>query len=166
MKIQKTKPEKGFSLIELLVVLAIIAILSVAALSGLRMLGGWQVKQCTRQINAALGEAQLNTMSKKDTRLTISRDTKGNYEMWLTDQEKIAIADEKISIYYVTEELDTECLITEDNPLEISFERSSGAYQPIQSLPAVYVKQIVIRLGDKKASTIRLVRDTGRHYIE
>lgn len=158
---------RGFSLIELLVVIVVLAILSVGAVSGIGMISGWKIKECTQKLDSAIGETQMNAMSKEACSLLISKDGDGNYYMEMTGMQPEKIADDSFSITYISSENPGEQPISESG-LEISFDRSSGAYQPIDRTyegDDVYCRKIMIRRGNR-TKTIRLIKDTGRHYIE
>lgn len=162
----KTK-NGGFSLIELLVVIAVLAIISVGAISGISMISGWKIKECTEKLSSAIGETQMNAMSKEACSLLISMDGNGNYYMEMTGMQPEEIADGAFSITYVSSENPGEQSIPEGG-LKLSFDRSSGACQPIDRTPEgdyIYCRKIIIRRGSR-TKTIRLVKDTGRHYIE
>lgn len=161
-----SKKNSGFSLIELVVVIAIIAILSGMAISGIGMISGWKQKQCVKQLDAAIGETQMQAMSKGKAELVISRDSNENYWMQMTGGENIQISDAKISIYYIDDVTEEEQLLCDK--LTISFDSVSGALLPMAETneDIYYCKKIVIRAGETRQTKIRFVKDTGRHYIE
>lgn len=167
---------QGYSLVELIVVITMVAIFSISAVYGIGMIGGWEMKKCVKQLDGAISETKMNAMSKGACELTITRDSDGNYDMQMVvgigekkhTLQKQRIADKRISIYYVAEDAATEYLITESNPLTISFDAGSGAYKPIKSteVSGTYGKKLIVKMGTKHVTTIRLIKDTGRHKIE
>lgn len=182
MKNKAEHRNQGYSLVELIVVIAILAVVSAGAVYGIGMLSGWEMKQCVRQLDSAIGETKMNAMSKGEGRLEISRDSAGNYYMEMITVKrdkadpktaedlrlgKAKIAGKNLQIYYVGDDAPEEQLITETNVIAISFDPGSGAFKPMQESPStVYCRKLIVRRGTAREKTITLVKDTGRHYIE
>lgn len=186
--------DQGFSLVELLVVLAIMAVLATAAVTGIGMLGGARMNQCVEKMDSALNEARVNTMSRGSGSFLLSRDEAGDYYVQTGTGEEQKVAERGISIFYVDSASTLEHPITLDAPLEIHYAAGTGAFLPLpeetenpsgeaETLPSgegtlpdgaesisdeaeIYCERIIVRMDERHSASIRLVRDTGRHYVE
>lgn len=187
MKEKRGKGNQGFSLVELLVVLAIMAVLATAAVTGIGMLSGARMSQCVKKLDSALSEARVATMSKGSGSFLLFRDEKGNYYVQIGTGEMQKVAEDTVAISYVDSGSALEHPITKDGPLEIRYAAGSGAFLPLsngtspfpeeeESAPGeeermsggneIYCEQIIVKTGERHRAAIRLVRDTGRHYVE
>ena len=174
MKNRKEWKNQGYSLVELIVVIAILAIISSATVYGIVSVSGWEMKSCTKKLDAALEETKMNAMSKGACELEISVDASGNYDVQMKvgvgarakTMQKQRIANSKVSIYYVGDDAVTEHLISAANSLKISFDSGSGAFKPIAASPTVYCRKIIIKMGTGHVKTIKMVKDTGKHYVD
>lgn len=170
---------KGFSLIEAVVVIAILAVLATGVVVGIGQLAGWRVTDCASDIDSAMKNTRINAMSKSSAYLEISYDAAGNYYLQEKGEDREKIASGNISIIYTTNR-GTELDITEESPLIISYNRSSGAFAPVISQVEedgsfifmthadgnyVYCSKITITNGTK-TKTITLIKDTGKHILE
>lgn len=182
------RQDRGFSMVELIVVTAIMAVLSVAAVSGIGMVSGWKLNQSVKRLESALDETKINAMSREACILEISKDAAGDYYIKMTGAEDEKLADDRISISYLRDDAAVEYPLEESQPLRLSYQRSSGAFSPLiltwqvdESASAgkrytysyqttgsggnySYCSGIIVRMGTRE-TVIRLVKDTGRHYI-
>lgn len=159
------KQNEGFSLVELIVVIAILAVLGAGAVMGVGMLGGWQIKECVSLLDGGLNETRTEALSKQMAYLTISCDENGSYYMEVTGKPREKLAGDKITITYTTDAGEGETAITTEQPLSLSYDRSSGAFLPIKDTD-VYCTTICVRIGEEKCTSIKLVKSTGKHIIE
>lgn len=173
---------QGYTIVELVVVIAVIAVLAFGAVMGAGTLGGYRVRQCVDYIDGALNETLVNAMSREACALTISREADGSCYLQMTGRQKEKIADKGISISYGKSGSAGKTELSSGEQLILSYKRSSGAFQPIietidektgayKFLPAgdgsyVYCTEITVNMGSRTGSTIRLSRETGKHYIE
>lgn len=176
------KQNQGYTLIELIVVIAVIAVLAFGTVMGSGMLGGYRVQKCVDDIDGALNETLVNAMSREACTLTLSRDAEGRCYLQMTGRQKEKIADKSITISYGKSGFTGKTKLSFTEPLILSYERSSGAFLPIITnirnaesgyyiyLTAggtdVYCTDITVSMGARTSSTIRLTRETGKHYIE
>lgn len=159
------KKNEGFSLVELIVVIAILAVLGAGAVMGVGMLGGWQVKECVSLLDGGLNETRTEALSKQTAYLTISCDENGSYYMEVTGKPKEKLAGDKITITYTTDAGDEETAITAEQPLSLSYDRSSGAFLPMKDTD-VYCTAICVRMGEERSVSIKLIKSTGKHIVE
>lgn len=176
------KQNQGYTLIELIVVIAVIAVLAFGTVMGSGMLGGYRVQKCVDDIDGALNETLVNAMSREACTLTLSRDADGSY-LQMTGRQKEKIADKSITISYGKSGFAGKTKLSFGESLILSYERSSGAFLPIITniknektgdyvyLPAgdgtnAYCTDITVSMGARSSSTIRLTKETGKHYIE
>jgi len=69
---------KGFSLIELIIVIAILGIVAVGSVIGFGMVNGRPADQCARSLRMALTNHRLSTMGKDSAFLEIYRQSDGS----------------------------------------------------------------------------------------
>lgn len=175
------KKNKGFSLVELIVVIAIMAVLAAAVAIALANQPGWKVKNTTDALRTAIGVTKTEAMSKHRASLTITREADGYY-IQITGKDKERLENSKsIRIFYGVNggEADTE--LTAGYQLEFSFDRSSGAFTPIitgkdaegnyvyrsqtegGTSVMAYCTGIKVQCSNKSRELV-LVKDTGKYY--
>lgn len=178
------KDNKGYSLLELIVVLAIIGIFIVSAISGLGYIFGTAVRSCANDVKSAVGSTRINTMGKYETVLNLYQGTDGFYRQeWYKEVDTITgtetwISDEpyKIGKSYLSMEYTTKTGTTgtiDANGIWIGFDRSSGKERDVDSaqpLPPgkVGVAEIFSKVTVDGALTIDIiiVPATGKVYID
>lgn len=173
------KDNKGFSLIEVIIVIIITVILTTGAVYSLSLIKLADVHQCANTIDDALSKLKLDTMSKADRYHYlvlewngakdgfylhgISSDVPLDDTNWSTATSILTykkIAGSDITIAY------TDCSdgtnlrqLDDDNPcILIRVAPGSGAYQSPW-------KQIVIT-GESEELAIHMITKTGKHFIK
>lgn len=143
------KNNKGFSLVELIVVIAILTVITSASAVGLGYLYKTNVKSSVKKFNNALIKTQSYTTTKsaggKDIGLRITLENEGYCVEYkgVSTLKKEVIASKKIKIRYK----DSAGNVLQDGttPMEIYFDRSTGGLLPYQedsSGNKTYVKTI------------------------
>lgn len=166
--------QKGFSLIEIIVVFAIMAIIGAGALVSFSLVTGQNVKSCAKKIDTYLGQTRMNAMSRHNTVLYLMVEDDGVYAQMYKSQdnsntmvaeERVKIAKEGTRVRYrpSTAGATLVDLTPGGVRLEISFDRSSGAFKPLPD--DTYCTEIIIGDGTNEAR-IAMVPLTGKYYIE
>lgn len=160
---------KGFSLIELIVVLAIISILTGTAVFGIQSLANRQVIRCIDNIESYLGKTKVSALAKNNkSYIEIYHTDEGCFvDSYVSDElentEKIGNSDLEVS-YYKSGGVKT--VLTGSERLKISFKRDSGALTPLEGeAGTVYCEKIEVAKGTIKRAVI-LIEATGKFYAE
>ena len=156
---------KGFSLVELLIVIGIIAIVCSATFFGFGYLSMADCNKCANRINSGLSTVKSKTMAevdqvnmfvyrydddyyiKYDKADTITKDS---------DAEKIGNGQIAITIHSASGA--TTVLQNGSDPVKVSISRKDGSYKEGPQL-------FEVSAGDLKKS-VYLVTDTGKHFVE
>lgn len=164
------KNERGFSLIELIVVIAILSIISVGVVSAFLSLNGWGVTQTISDIEGSLKETKILAMSKSNATLTLSRENDVFYIM-VTGEQKKKIGSVPIQITYTTtataDTASQNVVLVNGKSITLGFNRGSGAFLPIatDASGSIYCSDITVARGSKEKN-MKLIYVTGKHYIE
>jgi prepilin-type N-terminal cleavage/methylation domain len=169
---------KGFSLVELIVIIAIVAVSAGATTISMSSLYSFHVKQCAYDIDALLSKCKVGVMSKEgNVYLRLYNGTDGIYCEYY--EAGIAVANEKIakdtvSISYISSNGDTINTIGTGG-LYISFDRTTGSLLTLGEAATLggatvgdegyYSTAIIVESGEKNV-TVRIVPTTGKHFIE
>lgn len=162
------KNHKGFSLVEMIVILAIMAIVTAGAGAMIYNYKSWNVSKCMQEIDVGLAEAKVDCMSKVSGGLLLSRGSDGCYYMKISSGEEEKISDEEVRIYYSDSDGHSDIEITDTKTLFISYNRATGAFEPIDTNAAgtsVYCKEIKITRAGRTV-VITLEKTTGKHYLD
>ena len=169
--------EKGFSLVEVVVVLAIMVILSAGIMLIVPQMSGQQLRQGVRAIDTGLANTKTTVMAKGTGFFQLVKDADGGYSAVSPNGTEKSLGSRKtLTVTYTTSD-NAVHTITEAEPLIISYDKSSGAFQErIKSLKADgktvdvydtgnYVRKITVSLqGQEKA--ILLYPKTGKHEMQ
>jgi len=172
------KDNRGFSLVEMVIVVAIIAVLSSATIAGLGYIWGTNVRSCANELKTAIGKTQITTMGKTETTLHIYKDaTSGDYykQEYIVNGLSAAPSSEDpqkigsglVDVQFRTFPSGTLISLSGGNSLDIQFDRSSGAQKKMTAGAGAgeYCDQIIVSFGSRKANVV-LVPATGKVYID
>lgn len=177
-KVNMFNKNKGFSLIELIVVIAIMAILTTAAAMSIASIFGVAVKQCARDIKSSINDTRVSTMGKDQVILTIKKgNSDGSSEAYycITTEkdgfgkettEESRVGRSNLDITYVLADASgntSEQTLDATHPITIEFNRGSGSLK--LGSDGKYCTQIKI----KKNSTekiLKLYPETGKVSME
>ncbi len=157
------KNNKGYTLVEIIIVVAIIAILAVAAFTTLALVYRSNASGAANEFASILASAKVATTSgKNDVALTLTRNpTTENYVATLTSNGNVlnteVISDGPILISY-TDGSVTDKAIDTSTTLTITFDKDTGAFTSPVGLSSVDFK------GGGKLYSLRTVFQTG--YVE
>lgn len=158
---------RGFSLVELVVVMAIIVIIGGAAFTGLKLLTSRPVDECAKKLQIALEGNRNTTMGKYSSSLVFTEDANG---VWLEEfinsvsQGKTQIGQSGVNVKYTTQENGAGTISTYDlstSPIQISFNRANGSLNH-QGDNKTYVTSFIVSRGDARTLTVTIDRLTGR----
>jgi prepilin-type N-terminal cleavage/methylation domain-containing protein len=173
------KDNKGFTLVELIIVIAIAAIMTIGVYASMNILVLADTKSCSKVIDVTLNQLRLETMSKGNVKHymviewnnikscyylnVVTSDIPLNEINWNTQADTVknkVIADKDLIISYTDQPDGTNIrLIDASNPyILIQFTPSSGAFESVW-------KQIIVT-SKVDTATINMVTKTGKHYVD
>lgn len=140
---QKLKKNKGFTLVEMIVVVSIFAILLGILIPSLNSILGFRVQRATNSIAAALDQTKIEASGRLVGAMKLEKRSDGYYISYILDRGKIdgkdkikvnqneqKIAPAKTSITYYTNNSGEGNPITESG-IVLTYDRASGAFLPL-----------------------------------
>lgn len=183
------KNDKGYSLIELIVVISIMAVVMGFVSMGLRSIFSLDAKECAYDLNACLKETKTDALSKDFQELRLYKNAAGevyadfvvyhyqedasNPGYFAPDlaselKKSVLIGKQSVAVkFYFTDGTDV-LLEPATNSVTLGFDRSSGAFtfakiDDVQS--TTYCNLIEVSRGSKIYSII-LSPATGKHSVD
>lgn len=158
---------RGYSLIELVIVLAIIAIIMSTVFYSIILIFSANAKSCANNIQRSIGECKVTTMGKADAYMELYRDDTGVYTQMhvtesdgtVTDEEPQKVGSNRVTVGYVQGGTETE--LTPGASIEICFDRSNGGFKA--GAGGLY-DEIYVRGGSKNYS-ITMTALTGKSEV-
>lgn len=149
---------KGFTLVELIVVMAIIAIFTAIVGLSISTLNSAKAERCAASVNSLISKCRADSLGRTGSSyLTISLDDKGNIVCEHSDGANVstdAFPASGVSVLFTTT---STYALTTANSLTLSFDRSTGA----QNSPSY----TAITFTSGRTYTITLVPSTGYHKL-
>lgn len=158
----KKLDNRGFSLVELMVVIGIIAIILGSFTYGYSVVSNKEVDQCAKKIQTILDSTRSTAMGKRSVNLQLyynggkiiaERTING------TEVKKTEVGDDSLIVSYTLSDGTSKDLST-DSLSNISFDRASGSLNPSIG-KNTYLKKITISNGRKNVY-IEIDKLTGR----
>lgn len=157
------KHSKGFTMIELIIVIAIIGIFTALSTISLNYLHAGNVKSSAQKVNRVLTELKMDAMSRNERAFMYIYNKDNNYYMWCTTTETFSIGDakgERIGNKTTRVSADGKEL-TSGEYVRIGYRKSNGAF--IDGTP----RRLVFSKNDGNFQyVVTLVVETGKHYID
>lgn len=178
---------KGFSLVELIVVIAIMAVMTGLVSMGIGAISGLEAKECAMDLDGYLKQAKTSALSKEGQKLTIQKDsTDQNYyvlfavQKWGKDALGNAVSTEEVTSkeLIASDSVTITCHITNGSvytigtdaqSVAISFNRSSGAYEDVFVDAAKITGEncdLITITKAGKTYEIEMIPETGKHLIK
>ena len=156
---------KGFTLVEMVVVIFIFAILLGILVPSLNSILGFRVQRATNSIAAALDKTKIEASSRLVGEMKLEKRSDGYYISYILDRGKVngvenisqnedeeKIAPAKTSISYVTN--GQEYPLSEGESIIITYDRATGSFLPLQEQGNGYWTDINIFETLKKNQSI------------
>ncbi len=180
---------KGYTLVELIVIFAILAVMIGVTSLSLSYLFGTQARECAQKVSTLLSETKTGSMSRFDEKMKLSYRIKDSHAAVKSDgyyAENTVYSIDKDAVSYeltdpeikkmgsgrvvITVELSNGDIfeLGQDQSITISFDRSSGALDPIIKNDVqenAYLSKLTFAAG-LRTYTITMVPETGKHTLE
>ena len=174
------KNNKGFSLIELIIVLAILSILTLGVSYGVGLLTDKPAKQCAMKLESFISDCRVTTMGKLNAVLYLYMDgdrlmVKKVIDTSSTEHsETVTELGSGIAVSYRVSGDATGSYRTlggVSTPLVIAFDRSSGAFLPLDVMGSEFVGKYCLEIkvevpGNDKVKLLKLSYLTGKVVLE
>ena len=134
---------KGFTLVEMVVVISIFAILLGILVPSLNSILGFRVQRATNSIAAALDKTKIEASSRLVGEMKLEKRSDGYYISYILDRGKVngqeniktnedeeKIAPSKTQISYVIHGKEQQ--LAENESIVITYDRATGAFLPVQ----------------------------------
>lgn len=157
------RDQRGFSLVELVVVIAVMAVLGTVGVLSFAMVSGRQVTSCTEEVESYINQTKMQALSRASAELEIFVKSDGVYVNLSVEGRDVKVGKAGIQVKYKTDG-GTEVTLSDSERLVLSFDRSSGAFSTLNGGSA-YCKEITIESGSHSGKII-LIPQTGKFYIE
>ena len=167
------KDNRGFSLLELVIVIAILAIVATFGIAGLGYIFGTNARSCANEIYLAIGKNRITTMGKDETSLRIYRDgASGAFfkQEWIDGtaaEEPNQVGKSSVEVAYWIKGDTTEYVLDGTTELIITFDRASGKESDLPvtvngtSTQGVFCERIEVR-GGGRTYTVNIEPATGK----
>lgn len=161
---------RGYSLIELVIVLAIIAIIMSTVFYSIILIFSANAKSCANNIQRSIGECKVTTMGKADAYMELYRDSEGTVytKMYVTESDGTSTEEEpqkvgtsRVYVGYATSG-GTKTPLEAGDKIEIRFDRSNGGFKA--GAGGVIYRNIYVEGGSKKYR-IEMIPLTGKSQV-
>ena len=160
------KDNKGFSLVELIVVITIMVVLTGLISRGVSMAVSKPADECAEKLKASLQSMRITTMGKFDAHLEIYKKNDQIYVKEIrvedssgtTTTKESIVSGKGVKLYYEKDNSGSYTELTDGNILYIYYNRSSGAFAKTAGYYCTHMKA---EKGNKTA-VLRLYPLTGK----
>lgn len=175
------KNNKGFSLIELIIVIAILSVLTGVSAVGLGYLYSTNVKSSIKKVDSSLQKVQSYTVSKsvggKDIGLKLKKKADGFYAeyMGIPNLSEEKFGEKNLKVYYMDSTGAGWTEVTAVNDLKVYYDRATGGLQPLSGTgsSAIYISKIRLTTSSEtnaaddasKCCTVEISKITGKTTV-
>lgn len=159
---------KGFSLVELIIVIAIMCVLGVGTVATIGIINNAKVKSCAKSIYTSIGRVKTNTLAKEGEHSSSDgvSEYKNKFEVYKNDKNQVFIR-ETVNGYAEEKMVGTNGVTVRYSkgggsestlgatPIACTFDRSSGVVSNCDF-------DTIIISGGKRRYTIKLLVNTGK----
>lgn len=131
---------RGYSLVELIIVMAILALVTSGTIIGVRMMTGRPALKAANLLAQTLRSSRMSAAGKLENEVKLYRDSNGNLyaEATFTDgnanviTKKTKLSDKRVKMTYklVGDAVEYELNSSADDPIVLQFDRATGAFKP------------------------------------
>ena len=163
------KHTKGFSMIELIIVVAIIGIFTGLASIGFGYIQSGNIRSAAQTLNSTLTQLKYDAMSKENKQYMYIYQAGNGYYFMCSDKDASSLSFTTSNGQLLC---NTNCTITVDGgtsigttPMKIAYKKGSGGFDTSKS---TITQDITIKSSDGTGSyyVVHLVTETGKHYVE
>ena len=166
------KNNKGFSLVELIIVIAILSVLTGVSVVGIGYLYSTNLKSSVKKLDSSLQKVQSFTMTKATNPTSIGLKIKQTGDGWYAEFQGIPgqsdekLGNKRLKVYYLDSSNNWNQVIA-GSDLTVRFDRATGGLLPQDGTTAEYVTKIRITNGSavddaSKCCTIEIGKVTGK----
>lgn len=163
---RKKMGNKGYSLLEVIIVATILSVLLGVVFAGINLLNGRPVEECTKKIETSLKNNRVTTMGKLTASVEYGVDAEGYIYLTETingEGTTKRIGEKGIEVSYSTNDGVSWTTLDASNTLVVSFNRSTGG---VKNLPTSTTKlMITVKRGTKQMG-VTVDKLTGRVSID
>ena len=132
------KNNKGFSLVELIIIIAIMAVVGVSVVSYIGMLGRSEARKCAKELSTSISQTKVCAMSRSNASMTVYADDTGVYVKSVegSSSKTEKIGNKGVSVSYLNVRGGSSYIPvgqTEADGVKIEFDRASGACKKLSS---------------------------------
>ncbi len=175
------KNNKGYSLVELIIVIVIMALLSGTVLFSISMIFGASAKACANDIKEALAENKVTAMGKSEAKVEIYRDASDNniyIIQWVKEggvwkPKKVddagnavpeKVGNSRVYVAYEEKDSSTEVELTAGSSLQLCYDRGNGGFSK-KSENCILCEKIYVK-GGSRSYVLTLTELTGKVELE